>query len=83
MLAFHANKVLHGTRKPDMLGRGCRRIGSALALQTRAVNVAIAEHTAVKDKIAQKQQADCVNVKQRHASGVDRFGVQKDEGEIA
>ena len=52
-------------------------------MQTRAVNVAIAEHTAVKDKIAQKQQADCVNVKQRHASGVDRFGVQKDEGEIA
>ena len=63
MLALNAIKLLYGTRIPDMFSRGCQRIGSALALQTRAVNVAIAQHKAAKDRIAEKQEADCTIVK--------------------
>ena len=44
MLAFCASEVLHGTRVPVVAGTGCQRIGSAIALQKQAVNVAIAEH---------------------------------------
>ena len=63
---------LQNVNLKEMLGCG---IGSASALQTRAVNDVVAEHKAAKDKIAQKQEADCANVKQRHASGIDRHGM--------
>ena len=74
MLAFEASEVLHGTRTSDRDGNGCQRIGSAIALQRRAINVAIAEHTEVKRKVEQKQDADIARVKERHASGVDKNG---------
>ena len=48
MLAFCASEVLHGTRIPDVAGNGCQRIGSAIALQRQAMNVAIAEHKDTK-----------------------------------
>ena len=46
MLAFQASEVVHGTRIPDVLGKGCQRIGSAIAmaLQRRAIIVAVAQH---------------------------------------
>ena len=52
--------ALHGVRKPDVLVAAKEL---ALALQTRAVNVA--GHKAVTDKITQEQEADCANDKQR------------------
>ena len=49
-------------------------IGSAIALQRRAVNVAIAEHTETKQKLLPKQEESIATVQARHAKGVDKEG---------
>ncbi|DBB03133.1 TPA: hypothetical protein ACH3X1_013364 [Trebouxia sp. C0004] len=51
MMTFRANQVVHGTRIPDQIGQGCQRIGSAIAMQRRAMNVAIKHHKEMKVRI--------------------------------
>ena len=74
MMAFWASKVVHGTRIPDLIGQGCQRIGSAIALQLRAINVAIKHHTEMKVRVAEEHDIAFATVKKRHAQGVDRHG---------
>ena len=76
MMAFWASKVVHGMRIPDLIGQGCQRIGfgSAIALQCRAINVAIKHHREMKVRVAEEQDIAIATVKKRHAQGVDRHG---------
>ena len=74
MMAFRASKLVHGTRIPDLIGQGCQRIGSAIALQRRAINVAIKHHKEMKVKVAEEQDIAIATVQKRHAQGVDRHG---------
>ncbi|DBA98992.1 TPA: hypothetical protein ACH3X1_014268 [Trebouxia sp. C0004] len=74
MMAFCASKVVHGTRIPDAIGQGCQRIGSAIALQRRAINVAVAHHKEMKVRVAQEQDIAIATVKKRHAQGVNKHG---------
>ncbi|DBA99025.1 TPA: hypothetical protein ACH3X1_014295 [Trebouxia sp. C0004] len=55
MMTFRANQVVHGTRIPDQIGQGCQRIGSAIAMQRRAMNVAIKHHKEMKVRVAEEQ----------------------------
>ena len=66
--------MVHGTRIPDLAGQGCQRIGSAIALQRRAINVAIAHHKEVKVRVAEEQDIAIATVKKRHALGVNKHG---------
>ncbi|DBA99813.1 TPA: hypothetical protein ACH3X1_013715 [Trebouxia sp. C0004] len=74
MMAFCASKVVHGTHIPDAIGQGCQRIGSAIALQRRAINAAVAHHKEMKVRVAQEQDIAIATVKKRHAQGVNKHG---------
>lgn len=74
MVTFQPSQVLHGTRLPDEKGQGCQRIGLALSLQRRAVNVAIAEHRGAKRRVAIKQEESIAVVKTRRAKGLVKDG---------
>jgi len=74
MMAFRASEVVHGTRIPDLIGQGCQRIGSSIAVQRRAMNVAIKHHKEMKARVAEEQDRAIATVKKRHALGVDRHG---------
>ncbi|DBA98879.1 TPA: hypothetical protein ACH3X1_014636 [Trebouxia sp. C0004] len=74
MMAFCASKVVHGTRIPDAIGQGCQRIGSAIALQHRAINVAVAHHEEMKVRVAQEQDIAIATVLKRQAQGVNKHG---------
>ncbi len=74
MMAFRASEVVHGTRIPDLIGQGCQRIGSSIAVQRRAMNVAIKHHKEMKARVAEEQDTAIAIVKKRHAQGVDRHG---------
>ena len=70
MLAFCASELLHGTRIPDVAG--CQRIGSAIALQRQAMNVAIAEHKDTKQTVLQRQEGKIAVFDARRAKGIDK-----------
>ena len=72
MLAFCASELLHGTRIPDVAGNGCQRIGSAIALQRQAMNVAIAEHKDTKQTVLQRQEGKIAVFDARRAKGIDK-----------
>ena len=74
MLAFCASEVLHGTCIPDVAGNGCQRIGSAIALQRRVMNVAIAEHKDTKQTVLQRREGKIVVFDARRAKGIDKQG---------
>ena len=74
MITFRANQVVHGTRIPDQIGQGCQRIGSAIAMQPRAMNVATKHHKEMKVRVAEEQDIAIATVKKRHALGVDKHG---------
>ena len=76
MVAFQPSQLTHGTRVSDNEGEGCQRIGLAIAMQRRAMNVAIAEHAQIKCKQAGEQQLKIAQVIKRHEKGVDRNGKQ-------
>ncbi len=74
MMTFRADQVVHGTRIPDLIGQGCQRIGSAIAMQRRSINVAIKHHKEIKVRVAEEQDIAVATVKKRHALGVDKHG---------
>ena len=74
MLAFCASEVLHGTRIPDVAGNGYQRIGSAIALQRQAMNVAVAEHKDTKQTVLQRQEGKIAVFDARRAKGIDKQG---------
>lgn len=71
MIAFQPSQVMHGTRASKDEGEDCQRIGLAISMQRRAINVAIAEHKRLKRVQAEKQQEDIARMTTRHAKGED------------
>ena len=76
MIAFQPSQVMHGSQVSRDEGQGCQRIVLAIAMQNRAMNVAVAEHAKIKRSQARKQQLNIAKVTKRHAKGVDRNGKQ-------